>query len=359
MTSERKFSHLEICRDRNVGSREETTHLEDVHFVHNAAPEIALDDVDLECRLFGKLLSAPILISAMTGGHVQTKRVNENLAIAASELQLGMCVGSQRAALENPALEGTFKVVRDVSRDILVIANIGAAQLLAPHGEKAGIRAVDMVEADALAIHLNPLQELVQPGGDSNYRGVLGAIKSMTKAISVPVVVKETGCGISRDVAGRLLGTGVAAIDVAGVGGTSWAAVEHYSASSQGDEMKAGVAETFWDWGIPTAMSICEVASLDGKFALIASGGIKNGLEVAKSLALGADASGIARPLLIPAFAGGKDVTARLERVIRELKVAAMLVGAEDIPAFRKAKVVVTGRLMEWLESRKMLPGRR
>jgi len=178
MTSERKLSHLEICRDRDVGSRGETTHLEDVHFVHNAAPEIALGDVDLECRLFGKPLSAPLLISAMTGGHAQTKRINENLAFAASELRLGMCVGSQRAALEDPALEGTFKVVRDVSKDILVIANIGAAQLLAPHGERAGIRAVEMLEADALAVHLNPLQELVQPGGDSDYRGVVSAIKS-------------------------------------------------------------------------------------------------------------------------------------------------------------------------------------
>jgi isopentenyl-diphosphate delta-isomerase len=358
MTSERKFSHLEICRDRDVGSRDETTCLEDVHFVHNAAPEIALDDVNLGCSLFGKSLSAPLLISAMTGGHAQTKRINENLAFAASELRLGMCVGSQRAALENPALEETFKVVRDVSNEILVIANIGAAQLLTPHGEKAGIRAVEMVEADALAVHLNPLQELVQPGGDSNYRGVVSAIKSLTKIVSVPVVVKETGCGISRDVASRLLGSGVAAIDVAGVGGTSWAAVEHYHASSRGDELKAGVAETFWDWGIPTAMSICEVASLGGRFTLIASGGIKNGLEVAKSLALGADAAGIARPLLVPAFAGGKDVKIRLMRVISELRVAAMLVGVEDVAGFRKTKVVVTGRLLEWLERRKMLPGR-
>jgi len=171
-------------------------------------------------------------------------------------------------------------------------------------------------------------------------------------------VVKETGCGISRDVASRLLGNGVAAIDVAGVGGTSWAAVEHYNASSRGDELKAGVAETFWDWGIPTAMCICEVASLGGRFTLIASGGIKNGLEVAKSLALGANAAGIARPLLIPAFAGGKDVKAWLERVISELRVAGMLVGVKDVAGFRKAKVVVTGRLMDWLEGRKIVLGR-
>jgi len=295
----------------------------------------------------------------MTGGHPQTRRINENLALAASKLRLGMCVGSQRAAIEDPTLEGTFKVVREVSKDLLVIANVGAAQLLTPEGAKAGVRAVEMIEADALAVHLNPLQELVQPGGDSNYRGIVGAIRSLAKAVSVPVMVKETGCGISREVASRLLGAGVAAIDVAGVGGTSWAAVEHYNAKSIGDVAKAGVAETFWDWGIPTAMGICEVASLGGRFTLIASGGIKNGLEVAKSLALGANAAGIARPLLIPAFAGGEAVKTKLEQVISELRVAAMLVGVEDVAGFAKAKIVVTGRLMEWLEARKMLPGRR
>jgi isopentenyl-diphosphate delta-isomerase len=358
MTSERKFSHLEICRDRDVGSRKETTHLEDAFFIHNAAPEIALEDVNLTCKLFGKFISAPLLISAMTGGHPQTRRINENLASAASELRLGMCVGSQRAALENPALEGTFNVVREVSRDILIIANIGAAQLLAPNGNTAGVRAVEMVDADALAVHLNPLQELVQPGGDSNYKGVLNAIKSLTKAVSVPVVVKETGCGISRDVASRLLDAGVAAIDVAGVGGTSWSAVEHYNACSQGDELKAGIAETFWDWGIPTAMSICEVASLSGRFTLIASGGIKSGLDVAKSLALGADAAGIARPLLVPAFVGGKEVRTRLERVIRELRVAAMLVGAKRVADLKKSEVVISGKLAEWLKARKIRPGR-
>jgi isopentenyl-diphosphate delta-isomerase len=358
MTSERKFSHLEICRDRDVGSKKETTHLEDVSFIHDAAPEIALEDVDLSCKLFGKSISAPLLISAMTGGHPQTRQINENLAFAASKLRLGMCVGSQRAALEDPSQEGTFKVVREVSKDILIIANIGAAQLLAPNGNDAGMRAVDMLDADALAVHLNPLQELVQPGGQSNYRGVVKAITSLVIVLSVPVVVKETGCGISKEVAGRLLEAGAAAIDVAGVGGTSWSAVEHYNACSVGDELKAGAAETFWDWGLPTAMSICEVASLKGRFTIIASGGIKTGLDVAKSLALGADAAGIARPLLVPAFAGGKEVEARLARIIYEMEVAAMLVGAKSVVDLKKAKVVINGKLLEWLKERKIRPGR-
>jgi isopentenyl-diphosphate delta-isomerase len=358
MTSERKFSHLEICRDRDVGSKKETTHLEDVSFIHDAAPEIALEDVDLSCKLFGKSISAPLLISAMTGGHPQTRQINENLAFAASKLRLGMCVGSQRAALEDPSQEGTFKVVREVSKDILIIANIGAAQLLAPNGNDAGMRAVDMLDADALAVHLNPLQELVQPGGQSNYKGVVKAIRSLVKVLSVPVVVKETGCGISKEVAGRLLEAGAAAIDVAGVGGTSWSAVEHYNACSVGDELKAGAAETFWDWGLPTAMSICEVASLKGRFTIIASGGIKTGLDVAKSLALGADAAGIARPLLVPAFIGGKEVEARLARIIYEMEVAAMLVGAKSVVDLKKVKVVINGKLLEWLKERKIRPGR-
>lgn len=359
MTSERKLSHLEICRDRDVGSRGETTHLEDVFFVHDAAPEIALADVDLSCKLFGKGVSAPLLISAMTGGHPSTRRINEALALAASQLGLGMCVGSQRAALEDPAMEGTFNVVREVSKDIPVIANIGAAQILAPRGENAAAKAVSMVDADALAVHLNPLQELVQPGGSTDYRGLERALARVVKAVSVPVVAKETGCGISKEVAARLLGAGVAAIDVAGVGGTSWAGVEHYNASSHGDSLKAGVAETFWDWGIPTAMSLCEVASLGRGFTLIASGGIRSGLDIAKSLALGADVAGVARPLLPPAFEGEGEVRARLQRFLWELRVAAMLVGARKVSDFRKSKFIITGRLKEWLSERGIRPGRK
>jgi isopentenyl-diphosphate delta-isomerase len=355
MTSERKLTHVEICRDQDVNYRLKPTHLADVELVHIAAPELDLSDIDLSVKMFGKTLSAPIIISAMTGGHPETKRINENLAKAASELGIGMGVGSQRAALEDPALEGTFRVVREVSKDMLTIANLGAAQILSSNAKDMAVHAIEMVDADALAIHLNPLQELVQPGGDLRYKGVLKGMKKLSQAIAVPLIVKETGCGISMDVARDLHDAGVKAVDVGGAGGTSWAAVEHYNAHLQGDQFKADVAETFWDWGIPTAMSICEVATILPKpSVLIASGGISDGLDVAKSISLGADLAGIARPILIPAFEGADKVKAKLERMIYELKIAAMLTGSRNVRELQSAKVVLGGDLLNWIVQRRI-----
>lgn len=352
MISDRKLKHLEICRDMDVGSRRKSTHLEDIELVHLATPELDLSEIDLSTTFLGKRISAPLIISAMTGGHPSTKKINESLARAASELGLGICVGSQRAALEDPSQEDTFRVVREVSGDMLVIANIGAAQLLSPERLSLAERAVSMIEADAIAVHLNPLQELVQPMGDTRYRGVLGAIGDLASELGVPVVAKETGCGISREVARGLLESGVSAIEVAGAGGTSWAAVEYYNAQSKGERSKAEVAETFWDWGIPTAMSICEIRSLKTSVAIIASGGIRNGLDIAKSIALGADLAGVARELLIPAFKGHREVAARLERMIRELKVAAILTGARNVESLKSVPLVVSGGLLNWIRQR-------
>jgi isopentenyl-diphosphate delta-isomerase len=346
------MSHLEICRDREVGSREKSTYLSDVEFVHNALPELNFEDIDLSVKIFGKTLSVPVIISAMTGGHPETKKVNENLAKAARDLEIGMCVGSQRAAIENPKLEDSFRVVREVSNDILVVANMGATQLLSPKAVESAERAIEMIDADALAVHLNPLQELVQPGGDTRYKGVLRGLSRLTASIKKPVIVKETGCGISRDVAKKLIGAGVSAIDVAGLGGTSWAAVEYYNATLQGDSMKAGVAETLWDWGIPTAMSLCEVFSLGSKVKIIASGGIGNGLDMAKSIALGADIVGIARPLLIPAFESPKAVETRLNRSIRELKVASLLTSSRTVKELKTAPIALKGELLNWTTQR-------
>ncbi|MDD1766585.1 MAG: alpha-hydroxy-acid oxidizing protein, partial [Candidatus Methanomethyliaceae archaeon] len=193
MTSERKISHLEICRDREVSSKEKFTHLSDVELVHNALPELNFEDVDLSVRIFGKTLSVPIIISAMTGGHPETKKVNENLAKATKDLRIGMCVGSQRAALENPKLEDSFSVVRKVSNEIFVMANMGAAQLLSHKAVDLAERAIEMIDADALVVHLNPLQELVQPGGDTRYKGVLKSISSIVASVKKPIIVKETG----------------------------------------------------------------------------------------------------------------------------------------------------------------------
>lgn len=352
MTSERKISHLEICRDREVGSKEKTTHLSDVELVHNALPELNFEDLDLSVGFFGKTLSVPIIISAMTGGHPETKKVNENLAKAARDLGIGMCVGSQRAAIENPKLEDSFFVVRKVSNEIFVMANIGAAQLLSPKAVDLAETAIEMINADALAVHLNPLQELVQPGGDTQYKGVLKSLLRIVASIKKPIIVKETGCGISRNVAKKLLGTGVSAIDVAGAGGTSWAAVEYHNATLQGDNMKAGVAETFWDWGIPTAMSLCEVSSLSSKVKIIASGGIRNGLDMARSIVLGADLVGVARPLLIPAFKSPKAIEVKLNRMIHELKVASMLTGSRTVKELKAAPIILKGELLNWVTKR-------
>jgi len=353
MISDRKLTHLDICRDKDVRARRETTHLDDVTLIHSAAPELNFSEIDLETRLFGKTLAAPLLISAMTGGHPATKKVNENLAKAAKSVGIGMCVGSQRAAIEDPHMADTFSVVRDVSQEMLVIGNIGAPQLISGDAADYAQRAVEMINADALAVHLNPLQEVVQPGGDTKYRGVLEGLARITRALKVPVIVKETGCGISSAIARSLFASGAAAVDVAGLGGTSWAAVEHYNALMSHDDIKAHVAETFWDWGIPTAMSIWEVASLKSGATLIASGGITNGLDAAKSIALGADLAGIARPLLLPAYSGASEARRVLEEVIYELKVASMLTGSGSVKALKSARVSLRGDLLGWVTQSK------
>ena len=353
MTSERKLAHLAICKDKDVSYKFKSTHFKDMELIHMATPELDLSELDLSTRAFGKKLAAPLLISAMTGGHPEAKRINRNLATVAKELHLGMSVGSQRAALENPSLADTFSVVREISKDLLVLGNLGAPQLLSPDAVKLAKKAVEMIHADALAVHLNPLQELVQPGGETNYSGVLKALGEVARALPVPLIVKETGCGISREIAEELVGAGAYAIDVAGAGGTSWAAVEHYNALMQGNSLMADVAESLWDWGIPTAMSLCEVSSLkQPPRVLIASGGIADGIDAAKALALGADLVGIARPLLVPAFAGPEEVKAKLDRILYELKAMAMLTGSRNIRDFKKAKFILKGELLNWITQR-------
>lgn len=349
MSSDRKLMHLEICRDKDVRARWETTHLEDVSLSHSALPELNFSDVDIGARLFGKDLAAPLLISAMTGGHPETTKINENLAKAAKSMGIGICVGSQRAAIEDKRMAESFRIVRDVSQELLVVGNIGAPQLLREDAADYARAAIEMIDADALAVHLNPLQELVQPGGDTRYRGILEGISRVVKSTKKPIMVKETGCGISSRVAKSLIAAGVRAIDIAGVGGTSWAAVEHYNALIQRDTLRAAAAETFWDWGIPTAMSICEVASLRSGVTLIASGGISSGLDVAKSIALGADLAGMAHPLLQPAYSGAASVKKRIEQIVFELKAAAMLTGSRSIRELKSSKFTLNGDLLNWI----------
>ncbi|MCX8181593.1 MAG: type 2 isopentenyl-diphosphate Delta-isomerase [Candidatus Methanomethyliaceae archaeon] len=351
MISDRKLSHILICRDLDV-SYKKGTHLDDVELIHCALPELDLEDVDISTKLFGKKLSAPIIISSMTGGHPETKNINERLAKAANRLGIGICVGSQRAALEDPRLKDTFRIVREISKDLLVIANMGAAQLLSPKAREYAEAAISMIDADALAVHLNPLQELVQPGGDVRFKGIIHALSDLVKSLNKPLIVKEIGCGISREVAQEIVRIGASAIDVAGAGGTSWAAVEFYNSKQSGDSLKSEVAETFWNWGIPTAMSLCEVLSLKSNLTVISSGGIQNGLHVAKSIALGADLAGMARPLLIPAFSSEEAIVARLSRIIAELKTTLMLLGCRDLAQLKSVPLVIKGDLLNWVLQR-------
>ncbi|MDH5806517.1 MAG: type 2 isopentenyl-diphosphate Delta-isomerase [Candidatus Methanomethylicaceae archaeon] len=351
MISDRKLSHILICKDYDVSYRK-STHFDDIELIHCALPEVDLEEIDLSINLFGKKLSAPILISAMTGGHNEAKKLNENLAKAASQINIGMYVGSQRAAIENPQLEDTFRIVREVSNDILVIANIGGAQLLSDNYKYYVEKAISMINADALSIHLNPLQELVQPGGDIKFKGILEKISNIVNWINVPIIIKETGCGISKEVAEKLINVGVSAIDVAGSGGTSWAAVEFYNAKQKGEILKVKIAETLWDWGIPTAMSLCEVISLGSKIKVIASGGIRNGLHIAKSIALGADLVGIARPLLPLAFSSYKEVIEYLENRINELRTILVLLGCRNIKELKSVPIVIKGELLNWIIQR-------
>jgi isopentenyl-diphosphate delta-isomerase len=349
----RKYSHLLICKNYDVSFRK-SPHFDDVELIHCALPELDLDEIDTSTSFLGKKISAPILISAMTGGNPEAKKINENLAKAADKIGIGMCVGSQRIAIENPQLQDTFTIVREVSDNIIVIANIGGVQLLQKNFIEYAEKAVSMLNADALAIHLNPLQELIQPGGDTRFKGILNAINDLSKHIKVPIIIKEVGCGISKEVAEKIVNTGIYAIDIAGAGGTSWAAVEYYHALQTGELSKSKIAETLWDWGIPTAMSICEVVSLNPKITIIASGGIRNGLHIAKSIALGADLVGIARPLLSCALSSSEMVIEYLQNLINELKVILLLTGCKNIKQLKSVPIVIKGELLNWISQRNL-----
>jgi len=339
MTSERKLEHLMICANCDVEYREKRTGFEDIEMVHRALPEVDKEEIDISVDFFGKKMDAPLIISAITGGHHASIKINEKLARAAQKHNIGMGVGSQRAAVENKELIPTYSVVRENAPSAFVIGNIGAPQI--EYAQKAA----QMIDADALAIHLNPLQEAIQPEGDIDARGYLDSIKETVKIVGMPVIAKETGAGISKIDAIALENAGVAAIDVAGSGGTSWAAVETYRAKD------GYIGNLYWDWGIPTAVStveVCEAVNIP----VISSGGIRSGLDAAKALALGADAVGIALPLLKEAYISHEAVEAKIERFKESLKVAMFLVGASNIKELRKCDLVIGGKIGEWLRER-------
>lgn len=336
-TSSRKADHIRINLEENVQFPRLTTGLERYRFLHQAVPELNLAEIDLSTAFLGKPLTAPILISSMTGGTEQAHRINRNLALAAQQMGIAMGLGSQRAAIENPSLAWTFQV-RDVAPDILLFANLGAVQLNYGYGVEHCQRAVDMVEADALILHLNVLQEAVQPEGDGNFAGLLDKIEQVCRVLSVPVIAKEVGWGLSEAAARRLIDVGVSVLDVAGSGGTSWSEVEYHRAPNA---FHAQVAACFADWGIPTADSLIYVRRVASQIPLIASGGLRDGVDIAKCLALGADLAGLAGPFLKAAAQSDEAVLELIELLERQLRIAMLCAGAGNIAALKKISLVV------------------
>lgn len=334
----RKDDHIRINLEEDVRSTLRNG-LEQYRFIHNALPEIDLKEIDLSQKIFNKNISIPILISSMTGGTPQAFQINQLLAQAAEKFGMAMGVGSQRAAIENHALIETFNV-RRFAPNILLFANLGAVQLNYGYGSNECKRAVEMIDADSLILHLNPLQEAVQLEGDTNFSGLLRKIEIICHDLPVPVVVKEVGWGISESLAKQLISAGVAAIDVSGAGGTSWSQVERFRLS---DPIGIKVAEAFLDWGIPTADALIRVKSSFPDIPIFASGGLKSGMDVAKSLALGANLAGMAGVFLkaaVESFDRLLETITIFERIIR---ISMFVTGSKDLNSFSTEKIIKTG----------------
>jgi len=336
----RKLDHIKICLNKDVQNGA-SAGFEHVRLIHRALPEVNFENIDTSCTFLGKKLSAPILISGMTGGWPGAKLINRNLAAAAEAMGLAFGLGSQRAMVEHPELKSTY-IVRDVAPSVFLIGNLGVIQFGNGWGERE-VNEAASVGLDALAIHLNALQELVQPEGDRNWAGCLAALKRICSKSKIPIIAKETGAGISAEMAKALEAAGVAAIDVAGSGGTNFALVEAHRGSNMG--------KAFAEWGIPTVCSLLEVRKAV-KLPLICSGGVRSGLDIAKAVALGADMAGLAKPLLKPALKSKEAVMETLKILISELKTAMALTGSKNIAELKKTQYVLTGFVYDWAEQR-------
>lgn len=330
-----------------------TSWLECAELVHVAIPEVNLHEVNLATRFLGYELSAPLLIAGMTGGTHVAEKFNAMFARAAEELRIAVGVGSQRIALERPEAQRSFRVVRKYATSVPVIANIGASQVIREVGTAEIEKLIEMVDADALAIHLNPLQEALQIEGDSQYSGFLEKLEKVVSKAPVPIIIKETGAGISKDVAEKITSTGVLGVDVGGAGGTSFAKVEGLRALGEGKALLYELAEDFAEWGIPTAASVIEVRNASADLLIIATGGIRSGVDVAKAIRLGADLCGLAYPVIRAAAEGGyASMVNYLKRVIEGLRRAAFLTGSRNLTELKRAAVVIRGELREWIEAR-------
>lgn len=361
-TSSRKRDHVQIVLNQDVTFRSKTTGFEQWEFVHNALPELNFSEIDTSASFLGKSLSMPLMISCMTGGYSGAESINRQLAEVCERKRIAMGVGSQRQAMEDRTFHKSFSIVRELAPTIPIIGNIGGVEVARQFGQRGETPNFDqlneiihIIRADALAVHLNPVQELLQLEGSPNFLGVLCGIERLVRELDVPIIVKEVGAGISAEVARRLIDVGVRIVDVAGAGGTSWAGVEILRRKKDGKRL----VEQLWDWGIPTAEALLQVAALkrniksntvkrrtrskqqDQGLSVIASGGIQDGVDAAKCLALGADLVASARPMLGALHDGGKkNLIRKIEGWQEELKSVMFLVGAKNIQALKKAKMV-------------------
>ena len=334
---DRKAEHIRINLDEDVAAKGVTTGFERYRFVHRALPEIDLESVSLETSFLGRRLDAPLLFSCMTGGTPRARQINRTLAAAAQRHRVAMGLGSCRVLLEHPEVLATF-AVRDLCPNVPLLANLGAVQLNMGVGPAACRRIVDLLEADALVLHLNPLQEALQPEGDTRFAGLLGRIEALCASLEVPVVVKEVGWGIAPDLVAALFDAGVAAVDIAGAGGTSWSEVERHRIA---DPVRARVAAAFADWGLPTADTIRLAREVAPRGTLIASGGIRSGVDVAMAIALGADLAASAGSLLRAADEGEETLDAAVDEITDTLRIAMFCAGARDVGGlFRDASLV-------------------
>lgn len=346
---DRKADHINICLNERIEPG--YNYWNDVKFIHEALPEVDLDDIDTSCTVLGKRLSFPFIVTAITGGFKGAETINSNIAEACAELGVGMGTGSERAGIDDVD-ERSYTVVRD--HDVpLVIGNIGAPQLI-PQKRKRAYgpddmeKAIELIDADYVALHLNFLQEVVQPEGDTNSEGCLCAIREL--ASKYPVIVKETGAGISDDTLKRLEGTGIKAVDLAGMGGTSFSAVELYRARNENDAIRTRIGETFFDWGIPTTVAL---ESATTKLPLIASGGVRTGLDVARAISMGAVCAGAANLVLEEAIESADAVKRKLTIIMEELKAAMLLTGSSNINELSKKRYILTGQTEQWIRGMK------
>lgn len=354
ITKDRKDDHIRICSEDDYNINMTTTNgFEDIQLIHRAIPNSNFDDIKLDVEFFEHKLDYPIFFSSITGGTTKAKKINQVVARVAEKYNIALGVGSQRPAIEDPTIIDTYSIVREEAPNAFIAGNIGAIQLNNDYGLEEAKKAIDMINADALILHLNPLQEVIQPEGQTNFGNIIDKIEDLCKDLKQPIFVKEVGSGISMEDAEQLLDVGVEAIEIAGVGGTSWAKIEAIRAQTQGYDEKQSLGELFANWGLPTALSTLELGAFrDDDIYIISSGGIRNGIEGAKAIAIGADLVGFALPVLRNAILGEKELETWLDRFIQELKTTMFLVGATDIEELIETDVVLTGKAEQWSNER-------